>query len=80
MEDSNYVNCNSIIYKKGAVHRTEIERPFSAATDFNTNLVHFLPPYHVIVSNVHVSSFTGMIFHVHGRAPETVLHARNLVH
>ena len=29
-----------------------------AAKGCNTNLVHFLPPYHVFISNVHVCSFT----------------------
>ena len=62
------------------MHKTEIERPFLAANSFNTTLVHFLPPYHVIISNLHVCSFTCMIFHVHGRAPKTVLRARNLVY
>ena len=62
------------------MHRTEIERPFSTAKGFNTNLVQFLPPCYVITSNVHVCSFACTIFHVHGRAPKTVLEARNLVH
>ena len=31
---------------------TKIERPFLAANGFNTNLVHFLPLYHVIISNM----------------------------
>ena len=59
---------------------TEKERLFLVAKDFNTNLVHFLPPYHVIVSNVDACSFKGMISHVHGHAPKMVLHARNLVY
>ena len=62
------------------MHKTEIERPFLAALGFNTNLVHFLLPYHVIISIVHVCSFTGPIFHMHGRAPKTVLGARNLMY
>ena len=53
-----------VVYQKGAIYRTEIERPFSAATSFNTNLVQFLPPYHVIISNVHVRPFTWTISHV----------------
>ena len=57
------------------MHRTEIESPFLAA-----NLVQFLPPNHVIISNVHVSPFTCTISHVHGRAPKAVLRAGNLVH
>ena len=73
------VNWNSIIYKKGAVDRTEIERSFLAAKGFNTNLVQFLPLHHVIISNVHVYSFMGTIFHIHVQAPKMVLHAWNLV-
>ena len=56
-----------------SVHNTEIESPFLAATGFNTNLVHFLTPHHVIISNVHVCSLKGKIFHVHGRAPKMFL-------
>ena len=37
---------------------TEIERLFLAARGFNTNLVQFLWLYHVIISNVHIYSFT----------------------
>ena len=59
---------------------TKIERPFLAAKGFNTNLVHFLPPYHVIISNMHVCSFTCTISHVHRLAPKTVLRAQNLVY
>lgn len=40
---------------------TEIERLFLAAYGFNTNLVDFLPPYNVIISNVRICSFTGLI-------------------
>ena len=65
---------------KGAIYRTKIERPFLAAKGFNTNLVQFLPPYHVIISKTHVCSFTCTISNVHARAPKTVLHARNLVY
>ena len=36
MEGSRHVNCNSIIYRKRTVHRTEIERLFLAAKGFNT--------------------------------------------
>ena len=79
MEGSHHVNWNSIIYRKGIIHRTEIERPFLAGKGFNTNLVQFLLPYHVIISNVHVCSFACTISHLHGRAPKTVLRARNLV-
>ena len=59
---------------------TEIERPFLAAKGVNTNLVQCLPPYYVIISNVHVFSFTCMISHVNRPAPKTVLHARNLLY
>ena len=37
--------------RKGAIHRTEIERSFLVTEGFNTNLVQFLPPYYDI-SNV----------------------------
>ena len=47
-----------------AVLRTETERPFIAAKGFNTNLIHFLLPYHAIISNVHICSFSGTISHV----------------
>ena len=63
---------------KGAVHRSEIERPCLAAMGFNTNLVHFLPLQHVILINVHSCSFTGTISHVHKHAPKTVLRAKIL--
>ena len=46
------------------------------AKGFNTNLVQFLPPY--VFSNIHVCSFT--CTNVNGRAPKTVLRARNPVH
>ena len=51
---------------------TEIERPFLAAKGFNTNLIQYLQPYHVVIMCT--------ISHVHGCAPKTVLHAQNLVH
>ena len=60
MEGCHHVNCYIIICRKGAMHRTEIEKPFlvaKAAKGFNTNLVHFLLLYHVISSNVHVCSY-----------------------
>ena len=59
---------------------TKIERPFLAANGFNTNLVHFLPLYHVIISNMHVCSFTCTISHVHWLATKTVLRAQDLVY
>ena len=34
----------------------------------------------IIIINVRVCYFTRMISHVHGRAPKTVLRARNLVY
>ena len=58
---------------------TEIESLLLAAKSFNSNLVHFLPPYYVINKNVHVCSFIGTISHLHGRAPKTVLHEWNIV-
>ena len=80
MEGSRRVNGNSIIYRKGAIQSTGIERPFLAAKGFNTNLAHFLPPYRVIISNAHVRSFTGTVSHVQGRAPKTILRAQNIVY
>ena len=64
---------------KGATHRTEIERSFLAAKGFNTNLVQFLPLYHVIISIVLVFSFTCTISHMRGHAPKTILHAQSVV-
>ena len=58
---------------------TKTESPFLAAKGFNTNLVQFLSPCHVIISNVHVCSFMCTTFLVHGRPPKTVLRAQNLV-
>ena len=67
MECSQHVNWNSIIYRKISIHRTEIKRPFLVPKAFNTNLVQFLLPYHVIISNVH------------GCARKMVLHAWNII-
>ena len=44
---------------------TKIEKPFLAAKGFNTNVVQCLPPYYVIISNVHVYFFTFTISQVH---------------
>ena len=79
MEGNHHVNWNTIIYRKGAIYRTEEEKPFLAAKGFSTNLVQFLTS-HVIIGSMHVCSFTWTMTHVHGPAPETALHARNLVH
>ena len=49
MEGSHHVNRNSIIYRKGAIQRTEIARPFLVAKGFNTNLVQFLNFYRCIM-------------------------------
>ena len=78
MEDNLHDNWNSIIYRKGALHRTEIEGPVLASESFNASLVQFLPPDPVIISNAHASYFTSTISHVHGRTPKTVLRARSL--
>ena len=59
---------------------TEIESPLLAPKGFNTNSVQCLPLYNVIISKVHVYSFTCTISHVHRRAPKMVLQARNLVY
>ena len=69
----------NIFCRKGATHRTEIERLFLATRSFNTKLVQFLLPY-VIFSNVHMYFCMGNIFHMHGCAPKTVLCAQNLVY
>ena len=58
---------------------TEIEMPFLAAQGFNTNLVQCLPPYFIIISNMHVCFFTCTISHTHMHAPKMVLHAQNLL-
>ena len=52
MESSHHVNWNSIIDRKGAIHRSEIGRLCLAAKGFITNLVQLLPLYHVRISNV----------------------------
>ena len=78
MEGGHLLNWQSINSRKEALHRTKIERSFLAAKDFDTNLVHFLRLY-VIISNVHVYSFTGTISHVHRRVPKTVFRAQYLV-
>ena len=70
MEGSHSENWNSITYGKGAVHRTERERPFLVSNCFNINLVHFVPVYQVVISNVHLCSLTGIIFRAHGPAPK----------
>ena len=65
---------------KGAIHWSEIERPFLVAKGLNTNLVHFLLWFHVIISNVQVCFFTCTILHMHGRGAIMVLRAQNLVY
>ena len=57
-----------------------MHRVFLAGKGFNTNLVYFLPPSHVIISNVHICSFTGTTSLVHKHASKMVLHARNLMY
>ena len=80
MEGNHHVKCDSITYRKGAVHRTERERLFLAAKGFNNNLVQFLPLYHVI-SNVCICSFMcTRIPYVHGHASKRVLGAQDLVY
>ena len=65
---------------KGALHRAEIEKQVLATKGFDTNIANFLLLYHVIISNMHVCFFTGMLSRVCGRAPQTVLSAQNLAH
>ena len=62
------------------MHMSEIERPFLVAKGFNTNSVQCLPLYYVIISKVHICSFTCTISHMHRCAPKMVLHAQNLVY
>ena len=59
---------------------TKTEGPFLAAKGFNTNLAQCLPPYYVIVSNMHICSFTCRISHMHRHAPKMVLPALNFVY
>ena len=56
-----------------------MERPFSAAKGFNTNLVQYVLLHHIVISNVLVCFFMSTISHVHGRTPTSVLYAQNLV-
>ena len=56
MEGSHHGNQNIVMYSKGAVHRTEIGRPFLAAKGFNNYLRHFLLAYDVTISNIHIYS------------------------
>ena len=63
-----FIAC-SIMYRKKAIHRTEIERSLLAAKGFNTNLVQFLNFYVLFLC---ASALL--------RAPKTVLRARNLLH
>ena len=80
MDANHNVNWNSIIQRKGVRHRTEIEGPFLAAKDLNTNFVQFLSPNHVIISNVLTFSFMCTISHMHGSACKMVLCAQNLMY
>ena len=56
MESSHHVNWNSIIYRKGALHRTEIDKPFLNAKGFDINLAQyqFLLSNHFIIYYVRV--------------------------
>ena len=68
MEVSHYVNWNNTVYRKGAVHRTDIGWSFLAGKGFNTNSVHFLPPYHVIVrwgTHLYMLLFLSIYLYVH---------------
>ena len=60
----------SIIYRKGAIHRPEIERPFLAAKSFDAKVEQFLPLYHVLISNAQVPFFTCTFSHMHGCEPK----------
>ena len=78
-EDSHHVNSNSIIYRKRAIARTERERSFLVVKGFNTNVVQFLRPHHVIISNVHVCSFCARFPTCTRCAPKMVLCARKII-
>ena len=80
MKSNPQVNWNNIIYRNGATHRTEIKRPLSAAKGFDTNLVQFLPLYHVIIRNINICFVISTIFYVHRHGTKMVFHAQNLVH
>ena len=63
------------MYRKEAIHRTEIKRSLLAAKGFNTNLVHFLPPYHVLSLVTRTSDVLGAQFPM-----RTAIHLkRNLI-
>ena len=57
-------NYNSIIYRKVAIDRAEIESPLLAAKGFNANLVQFLMSFLVIISNTHICFFNCTIYHL----------------
>ena len=80
MEGSHHVNGNSIIFKKGGIYRTKIERSSLTAKGFNTSLVQLLLLYNISINNFHASSITCTISHLERHAPKTVLHARNLLY
>ena len=81
------LSISCVVYKNGGYNlcsiiqrEEEAHRVFLAGKGFNTNLVYFLPPSHVIISNVHICSFTGTTSLVHKHASKMVLHARNLMY
>ena len=60
---------------------TETERSFLATKSFNTNLVHVLPLYYVLISNLHVCPLPGfsLLGWVVGDSPPPPPTAENLL-
>ena len=53
---------------------TEKQRLFLAAKGFNTNLVQCLPPYYVIISNVH------LLFYIHNFPRAQSYNRKNMIY
>ena len=60
------------LQERSNIYTWPIERPFLAAQSFNTNLVQCLPPYFVIIINMHVCSFMCTISHNFPKLQTTV--------
>ena len=70
----------SMMYRKGAIHMTEIERPLLAPKGLipiQYNVYHCIM---LLLVKCTSTLFTCTISHVHRRAPNMVLQARNLVY
>ena len=61
---------------------TETERSFLATKSFNTNLVHVLPLYHVIISNLHICPLPGfsLLGRDEGESPSPSPNSRKFAH